>query len=223
MPEYLAFDEDMQRAPTPIPSPRSTSITPQPMHVRIARYVSNILSPLAVSLPFVFFVALYHAQNVLMASLYALIILFFLSFGPMVYILVGVRMGKFTDPDVSMRSQRIGPFLFGIASALIGLGTLFFTHGPKNLQTLLLITIVSGFVMMIVTLWWKISIHASSLAAAATVLTALYGSIVLPVFVLLAAVCWSRVVLRRHTLGQVVAGSCVSIALTTLILALRGV
>ena len=77
--------------------------------------------------------------------------------------------------------------------------------------------------MMIVTLWWKISIHASSLAAAATLLTALYGNIVLPVFVLLAALCWSRVVLRRHTVGQVVAGSLVSIVLTTLILAIRGV
>ena len=223
MSDDLASDEYTPRAPMPVPSQRLTPKASQSVRVRIARFVSNILSPLVVSLPFVLFVALYHAQNVLMALLYALIILFFLSFGPMVYILVGVRMGKFTDADVSLRSQRVGPFLFGITSALIGLGTLFFTHGPKNLQTLLLITIVSGFVMMIVTLWWKISIHASSLAAAATLLTALYGSIVLPIFVLLAAVCWSRVVLRRHTIGQVIAGSVVSIALTTVIVAIRGV
>ncbi len=219
MSDDLALDEHIH---SPVPSQTSLSKTPQPTRVRIARYVSNILSPLAVSLPFIFFVALYHAQNVLAALLYALVILFFLSFGPTVYILVGVRMGKFTDADVSMRSQRVGPFLFGITSALIGFGTLFFTHGPKNLQTLLLITIVSGFVMMIVTLWWKISIHASSLAAAATVLTALYGSIVLPLFVLLVAVCWSRVVLRRHTVGQVVAGSLLGIALSSLILVIRG-
>ena len=223
MSDDLAFDEHTQPVLTPVPSQPSLLKTPQPTRVRIARYVSNILSPLTISLPFIFFVALYHAQNMLTALLYTLIILFFISFGPMVYILVGVRMGKFTDADVSMRSQRVGPFLFGITSALIGLATLFFTHGPKNLQTLLLITIVSGFVMMIVTFWWKISIHASSLAAAATLLTALYGSIVLPAFVLLAAVCWSRVVLRRHTLGQVVAGSLVSIALTSLILLIRGV
>ena len=223
MSDDLAFNEHAQHVPTPIPSHPSIAKIPQTPRVRIARYVSNILSPLVVSLPFIFFVALYHAQNLLTALLYAFVILFFLSFGPMVYILVGVRIGKFTDSDVSMRSQRVGPFLFGITSALIGLGTLFFTHGPKNLQTLLLITIVSGFVMMIVTFWWKISIHASSLAAAATLLTALYGSVVLPVFVLLLAVCWSRVVLRRHTLGQVIAGSLVSIGLTSLIVAIRGV
>ncbi len=219
MSDDLALDESTQSTPTPAPP---QLLTPKPIRVRVARYVSNILSPVTVSLPFVFLVALYHAQSVLIAFLYTLLVLFFLSFGPMIYILVGVRMGKFTDPDVSMRSQRTGPFVFGIASALVGLATLFFTHGPKNLQTLLLITIVSGVVMMIVTLWWKISIHASSLAAAATLLTALYGNTILPVFVLLAAVCWSRVVLRRHTLGQVIAGSLVSIGLTSLMLVIRG-
>ena len=221
MADDLAFDEHTQ--PAPVSSHPSLTKTAQTPRIHLARYISNALSPLVVSLPFVFLVALYHAQNVLTALLYALVILFFLSFGPMIYILVGVRMGKFTDSDVSMRSQRVGPFLFGITSALIGLATLFFTHGPKNLQTLLLVTVVSGLVMMIVTLWWKISIHASSLAAAATLLTALYGSVVLPAFVLLLAVCWSRVVLRRHTLGQVVAGSLLSIALTLLIIGIRGV
>ncbi len=223
MSDNLAFDEHAQHVPTPVPSHSSLAKLPQTPQVRVARFVSNLLSPLVVSLPFIFFVALYHAQSLLTASLYALVILLFLSFGPMIYILVGVRRGTFTDPDVSMRSQRVGPFLFGISSALIGLGTLFFTHGPKNLQTLLLITVVSGCVMMIVTLWWKISIHASSLAAAATMLTVLYGTVVLPLFLLLIAVCWSRVVLRRHTLGQVIAGSILSIALTLLIVSIRGV
>ncbi len=219
MSDDLALDESTQSAPIPVSPQHPTS---KSRRVRVAHYVSNILSPITVSLPFVLLVALYHAQSVSTAFLYALLVLFFLSFGPTIYILVGVRIGKFTDPDVSMRSQRTGPFLFGIASAALGLITLFFTHGPKNLQTLLLITIVSGVVMMIITLWWKISIHASSLAAAATLLTALYGNAILPVFVLLIAVCWSRVVLRRHTLGQVIAGSLVSIALTSLILVIRG-
>ena len=212
----LALDESPQ---TPSAPPISSSST----RIRIARYLSNILSPVTVSLPFVFLVAFYHAQSILMALLYTCLILVFLTFGPMVYVLVGVRKGKLTDADVSVRSQRFGPFLFGIISALIGLAVLFFTHSPKNLQTLLLITVISGIVMFIITLWWKISIHASSLAAAATLLTALYGRLMLIAFVLLIVVCWSRVILRRHTLGQVIAGSLVSIALTSLILFFRGV
>jgi membrane-associated phospholipid phosphatase len=216
MTSELALDESPQ---TPSPSsPSNNSI-----RIRIARSLSNILSPVTVSLPFVFLVAFYHAPNLLTALLYTCLVLVFLTFGPMVYVLVGVRIGKFTDADVSVRSQRFGPFLFGIISALIGLVSLLFTHGPKNLQTLLLLTIISGIVMFVITLWWKISIHASSLAAAATMLIALYGRVMLLAFALLLAVCWSRVVLRRHTVAQVVAGSMVSIALTSLLLFIRGV
>jgi membrane-associated phospholipid phosphatase len=77
--------------------------------------------------------------------------------------------------------------------------------------------------MMVTTLWWKISIHASSLAGAATLLTALYGAMMLPAFLLLPLVGWSRVVLGRHTVAQVVVGSLVSIVLATLFILMRGV
>jgi membrane-associated phospholipid phosphatase len=134
-----------------------------------------------------------------------------------------VWRGKFTDVDVSNRSQRSGPFLFGIISAFAGFVIMALTNGPKNLQSILLITVIGGVIMMTITLWWKISIHASSLAGAATFLTALYGSAMLFTFLLVVLVGWSRVVLRRHTLGQVLAGSCLNIALTIAVLMIRGI
>ncbi len=213
MSEHLALDESEQSLP----------IVAKPVHVRVARHVSNILSPAAISVPFVMAVALYHTRNILAALTYACVTLFFLSFGPMAYIIVGVRRGKFTDVDVSIRSQRLRPFLFALASTLVGLGVLSLIHAPKNLETLVLISIISGLVMMFITLWWKISLHASSLAGVLTMLTALYGNSILPAFMLVVLVCWSRVVLRRHTIAQVVAGSIVSIALATVLLRLRGV
>jgi len=196
---------------------------PKPIHVRAARLISNILAPATISLPFVVLIALYHARNVLLALFYALVTLFFLSIGPFIYILIALRMGKISDVDVSRRTERAGPFLFGISSVLAGWLVLIISQGPRNLQTLLIITAVSGIVMMVTTLWWKISIHASSLGGAATMLTAFYGAIMLPAFLLLILVSWSRVVLRRHTVLQVVAGSLVSIALTPLLLKIRGI
>src|SRR5258708_39615949 len=136
---------------------------PIPLHIRLARYISNILAPASGSLAFVLLVAFYHAQSLGSAFYYACITLFFLSFGPMIYIIIGVRLGKFSDVDVSRRSERVEPFLFGITSVSLGYVLLYFSHGPKNLQTFLLMTVVSGLVMMIITLWWKFSIHASSL------------------------------------------------------------
>jgi membrane-associated phospholipid phosphatase len=215
MPDQIVLDEDEGALILP-----STS---KPLHVQIARYVSNILSPISVSIPFVFLVALYHAQNTFAALSYASAVLFFMSIGPMIYILVGVRQGKFTDIDVSVRSQRSGPFLFGILSAFVGLLILSFFHEPKDLQTVMLAVIACGTILMLITLWWKISMHASALAGAVTMLTALYGNIILPAYLLLILVCWSRVVLRRHTTAQVIAGSLLSIFLSILTIAIRGI
>jgi|SRR5579863_644351 len=195
----------------------------KPLRVRFARFISNILAPSTISLPLVLLVSLYHAKSTTSAVLFACLTLFFLTLGPMVYILIGVRKGWLSDVDVSRRTERAGPFFFGITSVALGLILLRYVNAPRNLETLLLITTISGVIMLIVTLWWKISIHASSMAGAATMLTALYGAVMLPTFLLLILVSWSRVVLRRHTTAQVIAGSLLSIALSASIILLRGV
>ena len=191
--------------------------------IRVARRVSNILAPATISLPFIVLVAFYQSQDQLTAFIYACITLFFLSVGPLLYIIIGVRLGKLSDIDVSRRSQRVGPFIFGIVSVMIGWFVLTLTNGPRNLQTVMIITVFSGIIMMAITFWWKISMHASSLGGVATMLTVLYGAVMLPLFVLLVLVSWSRVVLRRHTVTQVIAGSLAGIVLSLVILKLRGV
>jgi membrane-associated phospholipid phosphatase len=195
----------------------------KPRHVRFARIVSTILAPVTISLPFVVLVAFYHTRDQLAAIVYAFIALFFLSIGPLIYVVIGVRTGKLSDLDISRRSERAGPFLFGIISTSIGLLVLSLVLGPKDLQTALILTTISAVILMVTTLWWKISIHASTMAGAATMLTVLYGMALLPLFLLLVLVSWSRVVLRRHTVAQVVAGSLLSIVLSLAILKLRGV
>ena len=191
--------------------------------VRIAHHVSIILAPATISLPFILLVAFYQDQDKLSALLFACITLFFLSVGPLLYIIIGVRLGKLSDIDVSRRSQRVGPFIFGIVSATIGWIILSLTDGPRNLQTVMIITVFSGIIMMVITLWWKISMHASSFGGVATMLTVLYGAVMLPLFILLIFVSWSRVVLRRHTVSQVIAGSLAGIVLSLVILKIRGV
>jgi membrane-associated phospholipid phosphatase len=197
--------------------------SPTSIYIRLARCISTILAPVTVSVPMVILVALYHTRNLLAALLYAAITLLFLTLGPLVYILLGVRTGKLSDMDVSRRTERAGPFLFSIISIMLGLFILVSLHGPRNLVTALLVTEMSAMVLMATTWWWKISVHAATLAGTVTMLVALYGVIMLPAFVLLVLVSWSRVALRRHTVAQVVMGSLVSIVLTTVIILLRGV
>lgn len=205
-----------------IEAPSEPALSLPTAQIRCARSISTILSPAAVSIPVVVLVAFYHTNTLLSALSYAGLTLVFLSFGPLVYILLGVRLGKLSDLDVSRRTERTGPFLFGLLSVVLGLFVLAFLHAPKDLITVMIITAVSGIIMVVITWRWKISIHAATLAGSLTMLTALYGVVLLPTFVLLVLVNWSRVLLRRHTVAQVIMGSLVSIILTSVVLLLRG-
>jgi membrane-associated phospholipid phosphatase len=205
---------------TALQEDEENSSVARPLHVRFARLVSTVLSPALVALPFIVLVAFYHHQGNPLLS--ASIALFFLSVGPMIYIIFGVITGKFTDVDVSTRSQRTGPFIFGIASSFLGFATLTLTHGQKMLEIVLLLAALSGIIMMLTTFWWKISIHTSALSAAITMLSMLYGKILLPAYLLVILVGWSRVILHRHSRAQVTAGSIVGVLLTVVLLKWQG-
>jgi hypothetical protein len=212
----------MQKQINSVEATRQSAPSPASAHITWARSISFLLNPAVVSIPLVILVALYHTSDLLPALGYAGLTLFFLSLGPLVYILLGVRLGKLSDLDVSRRTERTGPFLFGLLSVILGLFALLALHAPKNLETVLLISLVSGIVLVVTTWRWKISVHAATLAGALTMLTAFYGIIMLPTFLLLGLVSWSRVFLRRHTLAQVITGSLVSVTLTSAVLLLRG-
>lgn len=209
----MALQENTENAVMPDES--------KPFHIQFARFVSTLLSPIVISIPAMFLVALYHQES--SSLFFAGIALLFLSIGPMLYILIGVSLGKFSDIDVSIRSQRTGPFLVSIISTLIGFFILQMNNAPKNLETIMLGTVLIGLMLMITTFFWKISMHASSLSGALTMLAALYGQIIWPAFLLLVLVGWSRVVLKRHTLMQVTVGALASMAVTLAILAWRGI
>src|SRR5215469_7817281 len=131
--------------------------TSVPEYMHFARRVSTLLAPAPVSALLVLSVAPYHTHNLLVAYAYAAVTLFFLTLGPLVFILLGVRSGKLSDIDLSRRSERTWPFLFGLASTMLGLSVLLYLHGPGVLETALIGTAVGTMVLMVTTWWWKIS------------------------------------------------------------------
>lgn len=197
------------------------STTSKPLHIQFARFVSTLLSPILVSFPAILLIAMYDQQP--SSFLFAGAALFFITVGPTLYILVGVSLGKFTDIDVSVRSQRTGPFIFALISTLIGFFILEMNNAPKNLVTVMLAAFMIGLILMLITFWWKISMHASILSGSIAALAAIYGQIVWPAFLLIILVGWSRVVLKRHTTTQVIAGSLLSITLILAVIAWRGI
>lgn len=126
---------------------------------------------------------------------------------PLAYVLVMIKLGKVTDHHVSDRRQRPALLLLTLISVLAGLVVLQLIKGPVSVS-LMIIALIGGIsVLAVVSAFWKMSGHASAIAAAAVIVVLMFGPAWLPLLVIVPAVGWSRVVLRAHTLGQVLAGS----------------
>ncbi|MGO4247761.1 phosphatidic acid phosphatase [Paenarthrobacter sp. RAF54_2] len=126
---------------------------------------------------------------------------------PLAYVLVMIRLGRITDHHVSDRRQRPALLLLALISVLAGLVILQLIKGPESVS-LMIVALIGGIaVLAVVSAFWKMSGHASAIAAAAVIVVMMFGPGWLPMLGIVPAVGWSRVVLRAHTLGQVVAGS----------------
>nr|WP_231456123.1 phosphatase PAP2 family protein [Arthrobacter sp. AK04] len=126
---------------------------------------------------------------------------------PLLLLLVLVRRGKVTDHHVSDRRQRAPVLLMALASIMAGLLVLASADAPQSVVVMVLAVVAGVVVLAGVSPFWKISGHAAAMSSAAVISVLVLGPAWLPLLLLVPAVGWSRVVLRAHTVAQVVAGS----------------
>jgi membrane-associated phospholipid phosphatase len=138
---------------------------------------------------------------------------------PLAYILWLLRHGRVSDIDLQIREQRARPLVVSVISSGLAWAVLQVGRAPAELVALAAALWVQTAIILGITLRWKISMHSSAAAGAGTLVWALTGTI-LPLLVLVPLVAWSRVRLRRHTLGQTVAGAALGFAVFSFALAL---
>lgn len=126
---------------------------------------------------------------------------------PLILLLLLVRLGKVTDHHVSNRKQRAPVLLMALASVAAGLVVLAAIDAPRSVVVMVLAIVAGIVVLAAVSPFWKISGHAAAISSSAIIAVLMLGPAWLPLVLLVPAVGWSRVVLRAHTLAQVVAGS----------------
>jgi membrane-associated phospholipid phosphatase len=126
---------------------------------------------------------------------------------PLLVLLGLVRLGKVTDHHVSNRKQRAPVLLMALGSVVAGLLVLQAVTAPRSVMVMVLAIVAGIIVLAAVSPFWKISGHAAAVSSAAVISVLMLGPAWLPLVLLIPAVGWSRVVLRAHTLAQVVAGS----------------
>jgi membrane-associated phospholipid phosphatase len=179
---------------------------PIPRRLRVARLVGELLSPPPILVAVALAVAWVSSPTRAMAVVWGAIAALFASVLPYALILRGVRRGRLSDRNISLRKQRIRFGGVAIASILFGLAVLAALDAPAEMVALLASIAVGVAGGWVVTLWWKISVHAAIAAGAATVLTLVFGPALLAVWPLVALIAWSRVQVGDHTPAQVLAG-----------------
>jgi membrane-associated phospholipid phosphatase len=179
---------------------------PLPRRLRVARLVGELLSPPPILAVLALVVAWDSSPAPAMAMLWGGIAAVSASVLPYALILRGVRRGRLSDKNISLRQQRIGFAAVAITSILAGLAVLAAFDAPAEmvaLQASIAVGVACGWV---ITLSWKISVHAAIAAGAATVLLLVFGPALLVVWPLVAVIAWSRVQVGDHTPAQVLAG-----------------
>lgn len=176
--------------------------------LRIARVVTEVLSPAVVVLALSLAVAWHGSGYDLAATAgWGLLVAAFYCVVPMVILVRGARRGRWDGHWVRERERRSVPFLLILLSTLAGLAIMLVGGAPREVIALGWSMIVTLLACLVITRWWKVSVHATVAGGGAATIVLLYG----PWYVLLVAavalVCWSRVVVEDHTVAQVVVGA----------------
>jgi membrane-associated phospholipid phosphatase len=178
---------------------------PPARSAKIARYISDFLSPPVLAAASLIMVALFAGSALVWKS-----ICIFLSIAvvlPTLYVFWLVRKKFVSDFHMPIRSQRIRPMIFMMVSGVVSVIALIQLHPPRFLIVIGLAACLQLIVIFVITLKWKISGHAAAVSTFSALCILLFGSLAGYVFVLIPVVIWARLRLKRHTPMQTLAGT----------------
>ena len=185
------------------------------MRQRIARLTSSILNPFLVSFITVILLS-WNATNSLADALKWTAIALVLSVLPVfAFVVYQVRRRRLDSIFPETQGQRNKIYILATFVGAAGCGVLWAFDAPELLTITFTAGLAAIIIFMSINFYWKISLHTAFIAAAATVLTLVFGVQVAWVFVLLPLVAWARLELKMHTPAQVAAGAALAAAIVT--------
>ena len=189
--------------------------SPSRLAPRVARVVSEVLAPIVV-IPLVTIVVSVHSADTLLRGLgFAAVAVFFAAGLPYLALLAGVRRGRFADRQVRVRAQRPALLAFTLASVVAGLVALQMLQAPRDLFALMAAMVAGMAITLLVSNFWKISIHTSCVAGVIASLALLVDASAWWLSPLVVLTGWSRTLLRDHSIAQVAVGTIVGAVVAT--------
>lgn len=142
---------------------------------------------------------------------------------PLMIIFSMMRLGRVKDMDISDRRQRLRPLLYILACYILSAIYIYHANAPLWMVMYYVSGCVTSLAVALISLRWKISGHGAAMGNMAGMMIAFikggYSDFdMLPwlcvIIMLCGVVGTARIILHRHTLGQVYAGIVMSTAIT---------
>jgi len=124
---------------------------------------------------------------------------------------LGVRSGRWKDADVSVRQERRSFYHWAIPISALGLLTMWWIKAPSFVLRGGLTTFGMLILAALINRFFKISLHAIFAGYCAIILCAVGWGVGVAAVLLALASFWSRLVLRRHSVAEVIAGGLLGI------------
>jgi membrane-associated phospholipid phosphatase len=200
---------------------RPVSIRSSAYRTSLARVVTDILAPANLAVAQLLMVSWNSAPG--LAGLgWGVLTATFCGLIPFAIVIAGVHGRRWTDRHVRVRQERLVPFLAAIASFLAGLALLVALGAPRQLIALVVAMLTCLAVTMLVTLWWKLSLHTAAASGTVAILVLTLGPLLILALPVVALVAWSRIRLGDHTPAQTLAGAALGgLVATTVFILLR--
>jgi membrane-associated phospholipid phosphatase len=199
--------------PVEPPQPR---LAPGTRAYQVATLLTHILNPTWLLLPVLALVTYYGTGSWQVALGWTALAASIVVIPLLTIIYRRVRTGVYADSQVSVREQRHLLYIVGALCTTIYCLAVYLLDAPVELRATLVALFAAGLIAMGINfVGSKVSIHTGGLAGLATVVIILFGRNALLGLLLVALVGWSRVMLGRHTLRQVITGAITAIVVTT--------
>lgn len=196
--------------------------------ITMSKIVSIICSPFLMPLVGVLLLFIFSYLTLLNWQMKLYIIIIFLLFTimlPLTLIRIYCRHKGWSMTELKERKKRLVPFIFCILSYLLGYYILSSNHMPYTITCIIIASIVIQVICAIIHRWWHISVYCAAIGGVLGAIIAFSRVFVFnPVWwmcliILIAGlVGTSRMVLKKHTLGQVVAGFLLGVACTIIVI-----
>lgn len=172
----------------------------------IARIVSYVFDGSVLATPVFAATCFYNQENAKAAFPSFMTATVFAALIPYFFILFLYRKGKISDLQIPSRKERLLPLLIINLSVIAGFFILIYLKPERLLVSVYAVYLLGLPAVSLVTLFWKISFHATYITLFSFVYLIVFGKWAIFTLLFIPLVGWSRIKLKRHTTAQVIAG-----------------